>query len=249
MRLLHYLALLALLALPLSIPARALDPARSIAQYQHSRWMLEHRRAGADLPDRPGQRRLSLACGGRRALPVRCRPLREDRGRRKHRIPWIGHGRARHPQWRHLDLVRPVGAVRGLSRRCAATSFPHHPPTGRSLAWSRRPDGAIWAGIGDLGRPLLRRHQGRWESIGADWGLPRDQLLWDAGRRRTAPCGSPVHQLGPSPRTGRPRRFQQVLATPHASGTLTADKVGRIWLSDKAGTRAITGPGAWGRRR
>jgi signal transduction histidine kinase/streptogramin lyase len=240
---LHYLALLVLLALLPSIPAHALDPARSIAQYQHSRWMWN---TGAPAPifqiaqGRDGHLWLAAGAGLYRFDAVGFEKIEVEGSAESHGSA-IGLLAARNGDiWTWFArsgrfAVYHDGALRVV---------PAPPTDGQVTRMAETPDGAIWAGIGDVGRPLLRRHQGRWERVGAKWGLPRDQLygmLVAADGALWVSYINSVHRLAPGA-----RRFQQMLATPEASGTITADAAGRIWLSDKTGTRAITGPGGVG---
>jgi signal transduction histidine kinase/ligand-binding sensor domain-containing protein len=240
---LHYLAPLVPLALLPSIPARALDPARSIAQYQHSRWMWN---TGVPAPifqivqGRDGHLWLAAGVGLYRFDALGFEKIEVEGSTESHGSAITVLAARNGDIWTWFARSGRFAVYRdGALRLVAAPSV-----DGQVTRMVETPDGAIWAGIGDLGQPLLRRHQGRWERVGADWGLPRDQLygmvVATDGALWVSYINS-VHRLAPGA-----RRFQQMLATPEASGTLTADKAGQIWLSDKNGTRAVTGPGGVG---
>lgn len=102
-------------------------------------------------------------------------------------------------------------------------------------------DGAIWA-LPDRG--LVRYAQDKWQRFGEADGLPddftqsllvaRDGALWVSFE-------DSVVRLAPGA-----RRFETVRATPDANGRLSQDPAGRVWLSGKQGSFAISGPGGRG---
>lgn len=99
-------------------------------------------------------------------------------------------------------------------------------------------DGAIWAQLGRPDRALLRRSGGRWQEIGADWGLPRDWLI-DTFVARDGSLWVTTLESVLVLRKGA-RRFDRIGATEgHAS--VSEDPRGRIWLSDDRGTRVLSG--------
>lgn len=99
-------------------------------------------------------------------------------------------------------------------------------------------DGAIWAQLGRPDRALLRRFNGRWQEIGADWGLPRDWLI-DTFVARDGALWVTTLKSVLVLRKGA-RHFEQIgAAAGHA--TVSEDPEGRIWLSDDRGTRILVG--------
>lgn len=241
MRLFHYLALCPLLSL--TFPALALDPARSIAQYQHSRWIWS---AGAPAPifqidqGRDGYLWLASGSGLYRFDALRFEKIEMDGSSESRGSAMVVLAASNGDIWTWFARSGRFAVYRDGALRL----MPSPAIDGQVTRMIQAPDGAIWAGIGDLGRPLLRYYQGRWESMGADRGLPRDQLYGLLGAADGSIWVSYINsvlRLAPGA-----RRFEQVMATPEASGTISADRAGRIWLSDKTGTRAITGPGGVG---
>jgi signal transduction histidine kinase/streptogramin lyase len=99
-------------------------------------------------------------------------------------------------------------------------------------------DGAVWAQLGRPDRALLRRSGGRWQQIGADWGLPREWLI-DTFVARNGSLWVTTLQSVLVLRIGA-RHFEQFgAAAGHA--TVSQDPEGRIWLSDDRGTRILVG--------
>jgi signal transduction histidine kinase/streptogramin lyase len=243
LRLFHYLALCLLLTLTCPFPALALDPARSIAQYQHSRWIWS---ADAPAPifqidqGRDGYLWLASSSGLYRFDALRFEKVEVDGSGESNGPAMVVLAARNGDIWTWFARSGRFAVYRDGALRLV----PSPTVDGQVTRMIQAPDGAIWAGVGDLGRPLLRYYQGRWESMGADRGLPRDQLyglLAAADGSIWVSYINSVLRLAPGT-----RQFQRVMATPQASGTISADRIGRIWLSDKTGTRAITGPGGLG---
>jgi ligand-binding sensor domain-containing protein len=110
---------------------------------------------------------------------------------------------------------------------------------------ARAKDGGVWVGHGQLGYPLLRYREGRWDRFGTEAGLPRAELL----SLVAAPDGSiwvsyigAVLRLAPGG-----RRFDRILASPDLRSTLALDASRRVWLVDRRRAYVLL-PGERGRR-
>ncbi|HEY0301012.1 MAG TPA: triple tyrosine motif-containing protein, partial [Rhizomicrobium sp.] len=221
-------------------PAGALDPERSLAQYKHTSWTTTE---GAP----PIIYALAQSTDGYLWIGSASGLYRFDGVTFEHIAP---HGPEANA-WRATALlVARDGTIwAGYHGGDIATyrdgvlrpdrSAPRTDAYVLSLVQTR--DGAIWATVYRRERSLLRYFQGRWQEIGADWGLPagwpantlatRDGSLWltdDVSILRLRPGA---------------RRFERVQSVT-SNGTISEDLAGRIWRSDSLGSRII--PGAAG---
>jgi signal transduction histidine kinase/ligand-binding sensor domain-containing protein len=218
-------------------PVSALDPARTIKQYKHTRWTTEE---GAPAV------MVSLAQGADGYLWIGARDglFRFD-GVTFENIPPEHYDNKR-------SSVSAVLAARdgsvwagysngGMARFRAGVlrdaALPH--PDAFVINLQETRDGAIWALLGRRELPLARFHNGRWEEIGTNWGLPleyaldilaaRDGTLWVS-------MTESIYFLKPGT-----RRFSKAAETPVGHAALSQDPAGRVWLSDTAGARPMEG--------
>lgn len=118
------------------------------------------------------------------------------------------------------------------------------PSPDRVQAMREAEDGTVWVLTEAIEQPLLRFRHGQWTSFGIEAGAPsenpfsmevtRDGTVWltsTASVMRLAPHGS---------------HLQIVRRKESALWRLSMDPEGRIWLSERAGSYPITGPGGRG---
>lgn len=133
----------------------------------------------------------------------------------------------------------------GVYRKGSIRLLPPYPDQGFMIAIARTPDGSIWTGSGLPHKPLLRFRNGKWEQLGADWGVPDDALyslkVSADGAVWLSYTGS-VLRLPPGG-----SRFEKILGTPgRGGGRLALDPQGQVWLSATVGVRRLSGPGGRG---
>ena len=225
------------------ISAAALDPDRRIAQYHHTRWTQAE---GVPVPvneiAQSPDGHLLLASGEGLFRFDGWRFSRLDTG-----VDLTEHGGigelmiARSGDtWISYQKSGRIAVYR--DGRLSFMASPRRP--GEVIDMVETPDGAIWAGIGQSGRPLLRHLAGRWQRVHLPPELGRDQLLsmvvaadgalWLSYFRTVLrlPLGS--------------SQVQQVLGDPYSTGRLTLDRQGRVWVNEKRGSHPISGPGGRG---
>lgn len=129
-------------------------------------------------------------------------------------------------------------------RNGAMRLVPGPPVDGTIVDLLETGDGAIWAGIGETGKGLTRVKDGRLQHFGAAEGLPNDEFLGMVAGRDGSLWVSYVHSVVRLPPGSA--RFETVRRSQDAYGRLAADPVGRIWLYDREGLRALTGQNAQG---
>jgi signal transduction histidine kinase len=112
------------------------------------------------------------------------------------------------------------------------------------IKFAEEADGAIWAGMGEYGKGLLRYRTGQWTHFSEKDGLPADELLGLEVAHDGAVWASYGNSVVRMPRGGR--RFATFLPTPGGRSRIDQDRAGRMWLSDTLGIRPITGPGGTG---
>ncbi|WP_260600359.1 two-component regulator propeller domain-containing protein [Sphingomonas endolithica] len=219
-------------------PAYSLDPALSIAQYKHTRWTVDD---GAP----PGMSFIVQGKEGFLWIGAKDGLYRFD-GLTFEAIPpqrQIGDRQSVTALLAARDGSLWVGyAAGGIARYAAGVlrdaGVPN--PTQHIQQLIQTRDGAIWGLLGRSERPLVRFSNGKWEDIGADWGLPRiqgvrllearDGTLWFA-------ASSALYSL----RAGS-KRFDLSRFTLMGSGALAQGPDGNVWVADKTSARAI-GPG------
>nr|WP_315382360.1 triple tyrosine motif-containing protein [uncultured Sphingomonas sp.] len=217
-------------------PARALDPTRDLNQYKHTRWTITE---GAPqgiygLVQGPDG---YLWIGGSEGV------YRFDGVTFEHIPPaipraeswrvtamlaardgtiWVGYDNGKLATYRGgaLRLDTSVPKIVAFTLRLAQTS-----------------DGTIWLAAGLQRRALLRRTGGRWQEIGTDWGLP-DDWITDITATQDGSLWVTTSKAILLLRKGA-RRFEKV-ATPAGLAAVSDDAAGRIWFSDRHGTRRLS---------
>ncbi len=235
-------ALMLAVALLLAPPARALDPERSIAQYKHTRWT---RADGAPSPingiaqTRDGYLWLCTSEGlfrfdGITFERVDSEVKIEDEGA-PIRLFVANNG----DLWTWYPLSRRFGVYRGGSLHM----LPAPKTVGTVIQIVQTQDGAIWAGQGEVGQPLMRYHGGRWQLIypTQSLGLGRESLTGMLVADDGALWVSYVHHVLRLPRGAT--KFEIVVAEEKSRLKMSLDKAHRIWGSGGAGTRLLSGPG------
>ena len=234
---------LAAAALVASVSASALDPDRKIAQYHHTSWTQAE---GAPTP----VSRIAQSREGHLLLTSGDGLFRFDGARFERLDTGVDLDENGPPV---PLLVARNGEVwtayKGSSRfaiyRGGRSQFiPSPQREGEVIALAQTPDGAIWAGLGETGRPLFRYSGGRWRRIQLPAHLGRDQLismvvagdgaLWLSYYKTVIriPLGS--------------NRVQLVLSAPYSTGRLSLDRDGRVWVSETRGSRPVSAPaGRW----
>ncbi len=244
MRLLAKLLLVIAASLTLSVggPASALDPARSVQQYKHTRWT-------ADDGAPPALRALAQGADGYLWIGSATGLYRFD-GVAFERIALD------RPRVNRLSvssiLVAADGAVwagyadGGLSvfRGGVFRDAGMPRPDAFVMAIVQTRDNVIWTALGRLDAPLVRYSRGRWEEIGESWGLPRERLVSILAARDGTlwvATGEALFFL-----KGGAQRFQRAAEVPTGHASLAEDAAGRIWSSDATGSHLIAdslGPG------
>ena len=223
-------------------PTQALDPQRSLSQYKHTRWTVEDGapasiEAIAQTPDGflwlgtpQGLYRFDGLSFQAMAPP---RPAHSMNDRvvslmvTRSGALWAGYeqgGIAVFEKGRFRLLYDPkiFNAVVGR------------------MAEGR--DGTVWAATSHPRARLARYRDGRWAPVGADAGLPDQELtdlLIDRDGALWAASDGFVAKLAPGD-----RRFVIVRKDLGEGVGLAQDRHGRIWAGDARGTRVIAGPPA-----
>lgn len=220
-------------------PAAALDPTRSLLQFKHTRWTVDD---GAPVniislaQGRDGYLWIGTIDGLVRFDGITFENISPERkigdrtsitallGARDGSV-WAGYSSGGLAQYRN-GLLRDSG-------------MPH--PDAYVISISQATDGGVWALLGRRDQPLVRYYGGHWQEIGESQGIPRE---WGMSLL-TAKNGSVwlatlqsvlvLHKGA--------MRFQRVDVVPAEHPALSEDPAGRIWLSDKTGSRPITGSG------
>ena len=97
-------------------------------------------------------------------------------------------------------------------------------------------DGALWAATTRLGEPLRRYRNGRWEVIGPDWNLPRDDLVAEMAMGNDGALWVVIKKrLFVLPRGAR--RFAETGVKVVGGVGLALDPGGRLWIADEQGVR------------
>ncbi|NIJ64221.1 signal transduction histidine kinase [Sphingomonas leidyi] len=218
-------------------PAAALDPAKTIAQYKHSRWLVE---------DGAPESISSFAQGADGYLWIGARDglFRFDGIRFEHVATSLP---GRSPSMVTALLAARDGSIwagfetGGIARYSRGALVDTRVPNAQGYVMSlvQTADGAIWAQMGGGLPSRVRFAKGGWEALGESWNLPnegnvdalaaRDGSLWMTTIRS-------VFFLKPGS-----RRFQRLSVDLGGHAALSEDASGHIWLSDSRGSRAIAG--------
>ena len=218
-------------------PVSALDPARTIKQYKHTRWTID---------DGAPPLILSLAQGrdGYLWIGTSVGLFRFD-GVTFESIPQQQHLRDRANVTRLLAAqdgsIWAGYAAGGVARysKGALRDMGIPNPTTYVIGLAETTDGTVWVQLGRPELPLSRYRNGRWQDVGTSLGVPEgfvddmkaagDGSLWIVTRNGVA-----VLRRGGD-------RFEKTGTIPVGHGALSIDASGRIWLSDDIGTRVIAG--------
>jgi signal transduction histidine kinase/ligand-binding sensor domain-containing protein len=230
-------------AMLLPAAASAAEPSRRLAHYTHQRWTEEGDAPAPVLAmaqGRDGFLWLTTGEGLFRFDGISFEPIEAEEGDEQHDLPSALLVARNGDVWTSFSRSRRFAVYRGGKLRVLAT--PAAPD--RIAALAEGLDGTIWALTAKFDAELLQLRDGRWRLFEADQGLPRDDalslLVAADGAVWVSFCNSVV-RLRPGT-----ERFETVLKTPRANGMLSQDPAGRIWLSEKAGSYPITGPGGRG---
>lgn len=217
-------------------PAYALDPTRDLNQYKHTRWTITE---GAPQgiyglvqgPD--GYLWIGGSEGVYRFDGVTFEPIplgvpHAESWRVTAMLAaqdgtiWIGYDNGKLATYRGgaLQLDASVPKTVAFTIRLAQTN-----------------DGAIWLAAGLQSRALYRRAGGRWQEIGTDWGFP-DDWVTDITATRDGSLWVTTSKAILLLRKGA-RRFEKV-GTPVGPAAVSEDPAGRIWFSDRRGTRMLS---------
>lgn len=217
-------------------PAYALDPTRDLNQYKHTRWTITEGAPqgiyglvqGPDgylwIGGSEGVYRFDgvtfehIPLGVPRAESWRVTAMLAAQDG----TIWVGYDNGALATYRDgaLRLDRSVPKTVAFTLRLAQTS-----------------DGMIWLAAGLQRRALLRRAGGRWQEIGADWGLP-DDWVTDVTATRDGSLWVTTSKAILLLRKGA-RRFEKVGA-PAGLAAVSDDAAGRVWFSDRRGTRRLS---------
>ncbi|MBE1528989.1 signal transduction histidine kinase/ligand-binding sensor domain-containing protein [Sphingopyxis sp. OAS728] len=238
----HWRVVASLLAAALSLGspgALALDPERSIHQYIHTKW---GRAEGAPSPvtdilqTRDGYLWMSSGAGLYRFDGIRFE--RMDGG--------VDIAIEGPPVQLFLTRSGDLWVSYLLSerfriyRRGKLVVVPSPPTNGQVVDFAETPDGAIWAAIGQIGQPMLRYAKGRWSRVDPTGGARKssyDTLVTGDGALWTS-YNDALYRL-----PAGAARFDPFFTSPGARMRIVTDREGRLWITDKGGSRAITGPG------
>ncbi len=225
-------------ALVMLVPgaAVALDPARDLHQYKHVRWTIAE---GAPQSIYA----LAQSIDGYLWIASTSGVYRFDGVSFEH-IPLRA---PRADSWRATALLSAqdgmiwVGYENGAlaTYRDGALRLEAHVPKtdAFTMRFAQTRDGAIWVAAGRKGNALLRRADGRWAEIGANWGLPDDWVI-DVTAARDGALWVTTLDAILLLRKGS-RRFER-MGTPAGHAAVSEDRSGRIWLSDDGGSRILT---------
>lgn len=213
--------------------ASALDPELSVSQYMHTRWI-----AADGVPPNV----LALAQGADGYLWIggpaglhrfdgvtfehMPAPEFDSQGRvvtallaARDGALWVGYDTG------HFALLRG-GVLHDVSAEAAAYV----------MKLVQTGDGVVWAVLGRPTDPILRYVDGRWQEVGAEWGLGEDWPI-DAMADREGALWLSTLQSVFVLRPGA-RRFERVAAVVgHTAFSQHPD--GRVWISDDRGSRPL----------
>ena len=224
----------------LSGTARALDPDRTLLQYDHTRWTTSQ---GAPA----GISRMTQTRDGYLWLAAYDGLYRFD-GITFERIdPQVVHAADDYPTgllaarngelWVYYHVSKRFDVFRGGR----LTTFPAPKPEGTVPGLAQTPDGDIWVAGGRAGQPMLRYRAGKWTRIQPSGSYGRDTNMGMAispdGALWVAYVNNVFRWL---PAAGR---FQHMISAPGAQMRLSVDPAGRVWVTGSGGSRPLTQPG------
>ncbi len=215
--------------------AVALDPARDLHQYKHTRWTIAEGAPqsiyalvqGADGYIWIGSTTGVYRFDGVTFEPIALRVPRAETWRATALLAardgtiWVGYENGAIATYRD-------GALRLDAFAPETSAF--------TMRFAQTGDGAIWVAAGRKGRALLRRAGGRWTEIGPNWGLPDDWII-DATATRDGSLWVTTLDAILLLRKGS-TRFTRI-GTPVGHAAVSEDPAGRIWLSDTRGSRIL----------
>ncbi|WP_206860526.1 sensor histidine kinase [Lysobacter changpingensis] len=214
---------------------------RPLERYVHQRWI-----EGSEVPvpvvamaqGHYGFLWLATGDGLFRFDGLRFEPITAEPDDRKHESPSALLVTAKGEVWTSFESSRQFAVYRDGALRILAGA----PAPSRIVQMVEGTDGSIWALTADYNAEVLRYRNGDWRTYDAADGLPksnaanllvaRDGALWVA-------CTTGIARLAPGA-----SRFE--IVRPAVRAKLSQDELGRIWLFDAGGMRAITGAGGRG---
>lgn len=140
-----------------------------------------------------------------------------------------------------IGLARSGGVQAYRRGRLVDMRMPNPSREVTGLAETR--DGAMWVARGGRFVNVLARYRrGRWQQIGADWGLPA-QRVWQLLVAHDGALWIVLNNTVMRPPLGA-RRFETTGARVTWRSSIAEDPYGRIWVSDGDGTRLLIKGGA-----
>lgn len=110
---------------------------------------------------------------------------------------------------------------------------------GEIASFTQTPDGAIWIGDAQIGRPFQRYRQGRWETVSPN---PNREMLCDAFQSADGAFWLSYNRsVLRRPPNGE--RFERVDVPVTGPTLLAADADGSVWMVGRSGGRRLSGPG------
>ena len=216
--------------------ASALDPNRALSQLKHTSW-------SADRGAPSNIKAITQGPDGYLWIGAAGGLYRFD-GVTFEQIPPAAGDRDHSGQIRSLLMTRSgelfVGyAYGGVSilrdGQLQPTDLPQ--PHDRAAQMVEDSRGAVWLASGRINRPLSKYANGRWETVGDDWGLQngfvysivvgRNGVLWVANE-------STIQFLRPNA-----RHFEQTGEQTTMGSALFLDRSGSLWVSDNYGVRRL----------
>lgn len=223
--------------------ASAAEPVRRLAHYTHQRWTEEGEAPApviAMAQDRDGYLWLATGVGLFRFDGINFERIGAEASPEQGDLPSALTVTRSGDVWTSFAETRRFAVYRdGVLRMSAMPAAPD-----RIVAMAEGKDGVIWAMTARFDAQLLRIQQGRWRIFDGAQGLPRDDamsLLVAADGAVWVSLSNSVARLAPGA-----ARFEIVRKTPRANGALSQDPEGRVWLSERAGSYPLTGPGGRG---
>lgn len=230
-------AIICIVVLSVSGKALALDPARTINQFKHTAWTVDDGAPGriqAIVQTKDGFLLLGTATGLYRfdgfsfeKIPsFQGKPARSDSVWAlmvaRNGDVWVGH------LWGGVSIYR-----NGRLEDAKDTAL-----VGRVRAIVQDAAGVVWvAADGKDFASVQRFAGGKWESINAAWGVPKEHLNDIVATRNGDLWFCLPHRLMYLPRGGH--HLQLIKNVPISDAVITESRDGRIWLFDTLGIREL----------